>query len=379
MSRVAAPRAIRWLALALAALAVISPPMAVRAAAKAPAVAVPAGKRLIEMGWDEPDPRFMRTHLAQLLASPFDGCVYHVNYRTARGDSGNFTWELWGRRRFTAAELAEADSNLRATDFGRFRDVFLRVNVTPGEMDWFEDHSAVMANLELAARLARTGGGPGILLDVEMYRGALWDYREQVKRHPRTWAAMCTQVRKRGAEAMRSLERGYPGLTVFTTWAYSLSLDETVGNRVPLERTRHALLPAFLDGMLSAASPRVVLVEGHEGSYPYRAHEQFKAKADSVRHNVPRLTRDPARYARHLSLAFGLWLDHDWRHLGWDTLDVARNHFSPAAFGTSVRSALEYSDRYVWIYSETPRWWTPMGTPTALPTAYDSTLRAAIR
>ena len=72
----------------------------------------PAGKRLIEFGWDEPDPRFMRTHLAQLQASPFDGCVYHVNYRTALGDSGNFTWELWGRRRFTAAELADAGGGI---------------------------------------------------------------------------------------------------------------------------------------------------------------------------------------------------------------------------------------------------------------------------
>ncbi len=363
-------RARRRVALAAALLVLLLP---ARELAAAP------GKKLIEFGWDEPDPHFMRTQIAQLQASPFDGCVYHIDYRTARGDRGSFTWELWGRRRFSAAELADADSNLRVTDWGRFRDNFLRVNVTPGELDWFEDHSAVMANLELAARLARTGGGPGVLLDVEMYRGALWDYREQVKRHPRTWAAMCAQVRKRGAQAMRALERGYPGLTVFTTWAYSLSLDETMGGRVPLERTRHALLPAFLDGMLSAASPGVVLVEGHEGSYPYRDPAVFAAKADSVRYSVPRITRDPARYARHLSLGFGLWLDHDWRHLGWDTLDVARNHFTPAAFGTAVRAALAHSDRYVWIYSETPRWWTPAGRPAALPAAYDSTLRAAIR
>jgi hypothetical protein len=32
-------------------------------------------KRLIEVCWDEPDPAFMRRHLAQMEATPFDGCV----------------------------------------------------------------------------------------------------------------------------------------------------------------------------------------------------------------------------------------------------------------------------------------------------------------
>src|SRR5690349_15872900 len=126
----------------------------------------------------------MRDHIAQLQASPFDGCVFHANYRLSNGTQRNFSSDLWGRNRFTAALLDSARADLVATPFGRFRENFLRVNVTPGDLDWFEDHGALMANLELAARLAKAGGCPGILLDTEPYQGPLWDFHAQMKAHP---------------------------------------------------------------------------------------------------------------------------------------------------------------------------------------------------
>ena len=337
------------------------------------------GKRLIEFGWDEPDTRFMREHIAQLEASPFDGCVFHVGGLSPAGHHGEFTWGAWGRRRFTAAELDSARQDLVATRFGRFRDNFLRVNVTPGNLDWFEDHSAVMANLELAASLAKAGRCPGILFDSESYEGALWDYREQVRERPRTWDELASQVRKRGEDAMRALERGYPGLTVFMTYGYSMVLEETAGGRRPLTETRYGLLAPFLDGMVAAASDRVTLVDGHEQSYPYRERARFAAKADSMRRGVARIAARPDRYARLRSVGFGVWLDFDWRSRKWHTDDVARNYFTPEALRVAVQAALDHADRYVWVYSETPRWWTREGGRRALPAAYDSVLRAVRR
>src|SRR5438552_8638612 len=49
-------------------------------------------KHLIEMGWDEPDPAFMRQHLAELEATPFDGCAYDILYAKPGGGTGRFTW-----------------------------------------------------------------------------------------------------------------------------------------------------------------------------------------------------------------------------------------------------------------------------------------------
>jgi hypothetical protein len=44
---------------------------------------------------------------------------------------------------------------------------------------WFQDHSAIVANARLAARLARAGRARGILLDVEQYQGQLFGFRHQ--------------------------------------------------------------------------------------------------------------------------------------------------------------------------------------------------------
>lgn len=333
-------------------------------------------KQLIEFGWDEPDPRFMRLHIAQLEASPFDGCVYHVD---VDGDSGSFTWRVWGHRRFEAHDLDSARADLLATSFGRFRANFLRVNVTPADLDWFEDHSAMLANLELAAGLAKQAGGPGILFDVEPYEGKLWDFRVQSGEGRRSWDELAAQVRQRGAEAMRALERGYPGLTVFTTMAYSMPMHQTSVERTPLAKASYGLLVPFLDGMVAVASPRVRFVDGHELSYPFRDRAQFTAKADSMRHGVRRLAAEPERYTRRLSRSFGIWLDFDWRHRGWDAQDPTRNYFSPEVFARAVQAALDHADRYVWIYSETPRWWGPEHGTQHLPAAYDSVLRAVRR
>src|SRR5437867_7675011 len=78
-----------------------------RGADPAPRTAPPR-RALIESGWDEPDPAFMRRHLAEMERTPFDGCVFHVSYPKRDGTSGNFTWEAWGRRAFAPAELESA-------------------------------------------------------------------------------------------------------------------------------------------------------------------------------------------------------------------------------------------------------------------------------
>ncbi len=65
----------------------------------------PPQKKLIEFGWDEPDTSFLRTHIAAMEQTPFDGCVFHVMATTAPGTRTNFTWQCWGKRAFSEAEL----------------------------------------------------------------------------------------------------------------------------------------------------------------------------------------------------------------------------------------------------------------------------------
>src|SRR3954464_10505426 len=128
-------------------------------------------KRLIEFGWDEPDTAFMRQHVTEMEQTPFDGCVFHL--------TGDSLWGVWGVKAYTDADLKPALDDLKATPFRRFMHNFLRVNTTPGKLDWFDDHSAVVNNVRQMARVAREGKCKGILFDIEQYDGPLFDYGKQ--------------------------------------------------------------------------------------------------------------------------------------------------------------------------------------------------------
>ena len=92
-------------------------------------------KKIIEWGWDEPDTKFIRENIEKMELHPFDGLIFHV----VSSKGGNLTWEMWGGRGFDLSEFRHSVDNLKATKFHRFTDRFLRVNVTPGKTDWFDD------------------------------------------------------------------------------------------------------------------------------------------------------------------------------------------------------------------------------------------------
>lgn len=332
-------------------------------------------KRLIEFGWDEPDTAFLRAHIEEMERTPFDGCVFHVNYVAPDGKNGNFTWEGWGRRSFAPGEVSEALRDLKALPIRRFRQNFLRFNTTPADLDWFDDHAAVLNNARLSAQLAREGRARGVLFDIEQYQGKLFDYRAQRDVKTRSWDAYAQQARRRGREVMDAFQEGYPDVTVLLTFGYTLPWSQSEGGKRPLAECDYGLLAPFLDGMVEAARGRARLVDGHELSYGYRDRSAFDRARQTFDRDVLPVVADPEAYCRVVSLGFGIWLDHDWRSKGWNVEDVARNHFSPEGFETSVRSALETADEFVWIYTEQPRWWTEAGGTVNLPSAYEAALR----
>src|SRR5436190_13818496 len=71
-----------------------------------------AEKKLIEFGWDEPDPEFMREHAAELERSPFDGCVFHIDAKKPGKGKSRITWEAWGTRAYGQEELQGALDDL---------------------------------------------------------------------------------------------------------------------------------------------------------------------------------------------------------------------------------------------------------------------------
>jgi hypothetical protein len=346
------------------------------AAADPPGRPVPA-RKLIEFGWDEPDTAFLRRHHAAMEQTPFDGCIFHVMAATPQGEPENFTWLCWGKRSFTPAALEPALADLKATSFRRFTHNFLRFNTAPGDLDWFDDHAAVLNNARLAAGVAREGRCAGILLDVEEYQGKLFTYSRQRDAATRSWDEYATQARRRGREIMDAFQDAFPGLTVFLTFGYSLPRTVSQRNQTSLAACDYGLLAPFLDGLVAAARGNTRLVDGYELSYGYKEPARFDAAYALMKQGVLPITADPEKYARVVSAGFGLWMDFDWRKHGWNTGDPSRNYFTPTGFEASLRRALERSDEFVWIYTETPRWWSPEGTRLELPDAYETAIRHA--
>jgi hypothetical protein len=336
--------------LGLLLLSVGTPAAAQPAQAKWP----PKAKKVIEWGWDEPDTKFMRQNVEKMEQFPFDGLVFHA----MSGNGENLSWEVWGGRKFTDDDFQQAVDDLKATTFSRLTDRFLRVNVTPAKTDWFDDDAwaAVASNFGVAAHVAKAGRCQGFMFDTEQYEGVtVFDYRRQKDRDKKSFAEYQAKVRQRGREWVKAVNSQYSDITILLTFGYDTSLWRAAK---PKDRSTAAygLLADFLDGVLDACTRGTVIVDACEFAYPYKERKQFEQAFDTITKKALDWTAVPEKYKAQVRAGFGLWMDHKKR--GWDVADFSKNYFSPAEFESAVRSALEVSDGYVWIYSERPRWWT---------------------
>jgi hypothetical protein len=177
-------------------------------------------KKLIEFGWDEPDTAFMRTHIAEMEKMPFDGTVFTVHANGDAPKKSDFLGEGWGKRAFAASEFTRAIDDLKATKFSTFTDNFARFDVTPGDVDWFDDFSAIINNASQIARVAKLGGAKGVLFDIEQYASPLWTYAKQRDAAKKPFAVYAAKARIRGHEVMDAFLREYPGITFFFTFGY---------------------------------------------------------------------------------------------------------------------------------------------------------------
>ena len=343
------------------------------AAALAGPTALPPGKKLIEWGWDEPGPAFMRANAAKMDRAGFDGVIFHAD--AVRGGAGqNFTWECWSAKRFEYSDFTQSVADLKACNFKRLTDNFLRFNVCPGDVDWFDDKGfdAVVNNAKVAARVAKEGGCKGWMFDVEMYGKAPFTYQAQTLKDTKSFAEYEAKARERGRQFMQAVGSEYPDMTMLMTYAYSITGVGQDRSKAP-----YGLLKGFLDGMYEAAPTGMTIVDGWEGAYSYRKQSQFATSYDMMHTKLAKECAVPDEYRQHLSAGFGIWMDMDFRRYGWHTNveDFDANYFTPEEFAYSVNSGLRVADKYVWIYTEKPLWWTH----TRVPVAYRRALREARR
>ena len=288
---------------------------------------------------------------------PFDGLVVDLdinggpNYTDTR-----FAWQVWSPTVLDESDYSLAIRALQNTSFQRFTDNFLRFNVTPGYVDWFDPGFAgVLANAELAGRIVKACGLKGLFFDVEAYHGVLFHYASQPEAALHTFADYQQQVRHRGREFMCAVRAGYRHTMFVLAYGYYLGWRPSLLGRA-LETARYGLLPAFLDGMLDVIDVPQLLYDGWEFAYGYKTEAQFSTAYDLIHQKGVdwHAQSVQVKFRQHYRASFGLWIDRDGV---WDQTDFTQNYFTPEEFEASLRLALRYTDRYVWIYNNAANWW----------------------
>ena len=85
---------------------------------------------------------------------------------------------------------------------------------------------------------------------------------------------------------MQAFQEGYPDVTIFLTFGYSLPREEAGGDRAKLQKAHYGLLAPFLDGMVDAAKGKTRIVDGYELSYGYKDVARFAPAYQAMKTGV---------------------------------------------------------------------------------------------
>ena len=326
-------------------------------------------KSIIQLGWDQPNTEFVRDHWQELEKAPFDGITIEVSF-THDGKLYN-DYSVMSRNRWPRKALKPALENLKAAKFNKLKHNFIRVNSTPGDLDWFndEDWDAACSNIANIAWLAKESGMKGILFDTETYNNFQYMWKPA---SGRSYAETSAKARERGAQVMKALTKEFPDITILSLWLLSKApLSTQQGDtESAITHAEYGLWPAVVNGWLDALPETARIVEGMEDAYYFQRMEEFSSTYAMLRSaNSSMISKllapeNRKKYQTQVSISFGVYLDA--------YLDAPSSgyYLKPLDGGTSLNrlrdtlvKAKAYADDYVWVYNEQVRWW-PIETPT---------------
>jgi hypothetical protein len=323
----------------------------------------PPRKKLIELGWDIPNTAFLREHWREMEAStPFDGVIFKIEVKGERSCSTEGGWDA---QPWKVAWFESAIADLKACRFAKFTDNFLRLNATPGNLDWADDPgwAALAEKVGFCARAVRAGGARGLAPDFESYGAKQFRFEAGKER---SFAETAALARKRGAQFTHAIAREYPDAVILSLWLNSINAKAGQSGRPEayLAASGYGLLPAFINGMLDAAPPGMVLVDGCENGYYMDGAAACLAAANDMRSWTGPAIRlvapeNRAKYRGQVQAGFGFYLDMFLNEPG------SRYYFPPLEgsrlkrLHRNLAGAWRAADEYVWVYGEQCRWWGP--------------------
>ena len=181
-----------------------------------------------------------------------------------------------------------------------------------------------------------------------------------------TFAEATQLARRRGAQFVQAVAQEYPDAVLLALWLNSIHFKAGRSTQPEsiLVSSAYGLLPAFIDGMLDALPPDMILVDGCEHGYYMDSAEAYLRAAHEMRswHGACARLVSPenrAKYRQQVQAGFGFYLDMYLNPEG------NRYYFPPldgsrlARLQRNLGFARDAADEYVWIYGEQCRWWGP--------------------
>lgn len=331
--------------------------------------ALPVAKKLIQYGWDRPDPYTLNDYLKSMAGLPFDGVILALrNYRLG------FDPNAW-----SPSELANQAELLSNASMGSLTDNFIVINLYSSNevgrgMDWFNDNQwqVIASNMRILSDVASQWNSAGVCLDFEPYGSNPWRYASGGTQPSHTFPQMVAQVRLRGQQFMDALQSRSPKLRVFTLFMLS-GLQSLYDHGTPqldkdLPKHQYALLPAFLNGMLDRLGPESIMIDGNETAYYYSKSDDFLNAASYIHERALDLV-DPAnlnKYLAQVQVGSSIYLDYIMGpgpftgHPYLSRFLATQDQLLWLSY--NVYWAARTSDEYTWCYGENFQWKT---APTA--------------
>jgi hypothetical protein len=314
----------------------------------------------------------------RLARFPFDGVAFP-------GASAGI--EVFGPRKIPsggreqyiaqAREILEPPSPLTAN--------FLKVTAFPGTLDptanpdwerrgeiqprvWFGDFDIAAHNIRVAAEVARDAGMLGIAFDWEPYGGNPWDFEDQADARElgKSLEETRRMARQHGERFIHAINEVYPDMVL-------LIIPHAYGGPYGSELE---LIKPFLEGIFSAADPRMLIVDGNEDGYYAQTIDDFQTLYRRTHETVLPTPSLQEKYRNQIGAGIGVWLERN----GWGD-DPERNNISSARWQVKLEDALRVSDSIVWVFNggsgRVPTWFKENPHSAPVPPAYrDATRRA---
>jgi hypothetical protein len=239
---------------------------------------------LIQFGWGYADVTQLSKGLDSMQNTPFDGLCFSLQRRIMEA--------------FDTASLGEPYfeyDKLKSLHWGKYKDNYIVLrgfSKTGG--NWLDDKAwqTITKNIEKLSKAILLGKCRGVLFDPEYYYNEQlynpWTYNG--RQYPGiSFEKMQDTVRTRGIQFITALQKYSSDFSFISIWLASLVTEDL--KLSPLEKTRHALLLSFIEGILLGKNKSVNLIDGNEYGYWYTKPSQFLNSTGLVKKSAIALMR----------------------------------------------------------------------------------------